>query len=766
MRKDGFCDRGRAGFIGVVCVHRSLSRLRVRVCAWEVDTGGASKSARRRQSATTTTMRAASLSASASASAAYTARRRRRSCRAYASTSQPTTRRVALVVMDDDDDDDDDDDATFAHPEIVAAAIRTLPDVQCDVLASTSSSSSSYDARIVVTRRRRAEDEEFAPQFTVSVLATSRSKKHPCVALEPVTSSETLASSRAFNDGVRLCAERAFLEEADVYADDDYATYAGVLEPCRTTTNDDDDDDDDVIDLVHNIDDDDDDDDNDATTTTTTTTTRDRHRIRLTRLDPRLTRLALERLLLSGAKCGLPIELVIEHVVRNSMHRSGVSGMKKMSPPVTGGAAQAQEDKMKVYVVFGGSSSQRRQSCRSGRHVYLTLKRIPTIDVVAVVLSNNNTNTNNASSSQLADATAWRLSYASALDPDQWDAPRAPDAGRFAPSKRVRADLEKYGWVKPSELSSCQDTMMHHHNEQRSTRFGALLAVASREGAIIFNAAHGGAGEDGALQQLCVSSGVAYTGSSPLASRVCMDKAATAKALAQRPVHGATCLPKRVVPASALVSKASDERGWGGRERVEGAKRLWLDIVSSFSGGGAGGAAPGAPGDTNTMTTTTTTLVVKPIAEGASRGVRRLMDERELLAYAEDIAKNQASPLPYAYVFEPFFDASRAPWMECSFTLMGALGDLRVVGQSTIDARAKERARAVGHALGVEGCAVLDAFVNTDTGELIVIEMNTVPDMTSPDSTAFTHARNADPPIDAETLCTRALSLALVRRFR
>jgi hypothetical protein len=41
-----------------------------------------------------------------------------------------------------------------------------------------------------------------------------------------------------------------------------------------------------------------------------------------------------------------------------------------------------------------------------------------------------------------------------------------------------------------------------------------------------------------------------------------------------------------------------------------------------------------------------------------------------------------------------------------------------------------------------------------------------VPDMTSPDSTAFAHARNADPPIDAETLCTRALSLALVRRFR
>jgi len=39
MRKDGFCDRGRAGFIGFVGVHRSLSRLRVRVRAWEVHTG-------------------------------------------------------------------------------------------------------------------------------------------------------------------------------------------------------------------------------------------------------------------------------------------------------------------------------------------------------------------------------------------------------------------------------------------------------------------------------------------------------------------------------------------------------------------------------------------------------------------------------------------------------------------------------------------------------------------------------------------------------
>ena len=78
----------------------------------------------------------------------------------------------------------------------------------------------------------------------------------------------------------------------------------------------------------------------------------------------------------------------------------------------------------------------------------------------------------------------------------------------------------------------------------------------------------------------------------------------------------------------------------------------------------------------------------------------------------------------------------------------------------------RERARRVGDALQVEGYAKVNAFANLDNGEMIVIDVDTVPNMSSPSAPLFEQALAEDSPVDAETFCARALSLALVRRFR
>jgi D-alanine-D-alanine ligase-like ATP-grasp enzyme len=58
------------------------------------------------------------------------------------------------------------------------------------------------------------------------------------------------------------------------------------------------------------------------------------------------------------------------------------------------------------------------------------------------------------------------------------------------------------------------------------------IMEAKQKNAVVFIAVHGGIGEDGTLQSLLQASKVPFTGSGSKASRLCMDKVATAAAIA------------------------------------------------------------------------------------------------------------------------------------------------------------------------------------------------------------------------------------------
>jgi type II secretory pathway component PulK len=99
---------------------------------------------------------------------------------------------------------------------------------------------------------------------------------------------------------------------------------------------------------------------------------------------------------------------------------------------------------------------------------------------------------------------------------------------------------------------------------------------------------------------------------------------------------------------------------------------------------------------------------------------------------------------------------------ETRFEMDGA----ETVLSARVSSDVRDRARRVADALQIEGFAAIDAFVNVDNGEMIVVDVDTVPPMTSASAAVFEQALAEDPPVDAETFCTRALSFALVRRFR
>ena len=708
--------------------------------------------------------------------------------------------RKTIAVFPSDGDSRAGTDA-LAHATTMAACVNARVGARCEAVVVARGDDGAWadcalattgDARAGRARAAaRATSDDFDDgdgdegaagfDFYVTTLSTTRSRKRPCVALDVES---TTRYPRLVAAAIRARAEAAF---ADAAGSRDFDVRGGRLVSCAAS-------DEgavayDGVEEDEDDDDEDEDEDEDEAATSTSAPATSFVRVELSDSPVSGTARAWSKMFVHAAAVGLSMESVIEHLVKNATSREA-STRKIVAAPAPASASTSSAS-MRVYVLFGGAASggDRLSSCYAGRNLYLTLRNIPTIDVTPVLLMPPAANSNG-----LVDAPAWRLPYAFAVNPAQWSSadvpPRMPDLGRFATARRVRAELEKYLWISPPR----DDAALAFDATPRVSRLGALLSLAASEGAIVFNA--GVVGEpDGSLQQLCVSSGAAYTGCGPLASRVCADKAATSKALGNMRDVGVGCLNKRFVPTATLVSKATEESGWGGRARAESAKRLWLDVVGSL--GGASATARG--------------VIVKPVTKSSFGGVRRLMNDNDMLAYAESIAAAMASGqfpegtnlAARGYVFEPFFDAAEVSirgdgeivldpddgskrWIEIEIVVFGdkpgklhaftpsvrardgrsAIDKSKLVLSERVVGLVRERARRVGDALQVEGYAKVNAFANLDNGEMIVIDVDTVPNMSSPSAPLFEQALAEDSPVDAETFCARALSLALVRRFR
>ena len=721
--------------------------------------------------------------------------RRRARCAATTSDGRKT-----IAVFPSDGDSRAGTDA-LAHATTMAACVNARVGARCEAVVVARGDDGAWaDCALATTGDARAGRARAAARatsrdfddgdgdegaagfdFYVTTLSTTRSRKRPCVALDVES---TTRYPRLVAAAIRARAEAAF---ADAAGSRDFDVRGGRLVSCAAS-------DEgavayDGVEEDEDEDDDDEDEDEDEAATSTSAPATSFVRVELSDSPVSGTARAWSKMFVHAAAVGLSMESVIEHLVKNATSREA-STRKIVAAPAPASASTSSAS-MRVYVLFGGAASggDRLSSCYAGRNLYLTLRNIPTIDVTPVLLMPPAANSNG-----LVDAPAWRLPYAFAVNPAQWSSadvpPRMPDLGRFATARRVRAELEKYLWISPPR----DDAALAFDATPRVSRLGALLSLAASEGAIVFNA--GVVGEpDGSLQQLCVSSGAAYTGCGPLASRVCADKAATSKALANMRDVGVGCLNKRFVPTATLVSKATEESGWGGRARAESAKRLWLDVVGSL--GGASATARG--------------VIVKPVTKSSFGGVRRLMNDNDMLAYAESIAAAMASGqfpegtnlAARGYVFEPFFDAAEVSirgdgeivldpddgskrWIEIEIVVFGdkpgklhaftpsvrardgrsAIDKSKLVLSERVVGLVRERARRVGDALQVEGYAKVNAFANLDNGEMIVIDVDTVPNMSSPSAPLFEQALAEDSPVDAETFCARALSLALVRIFR
>jgi D-alanine-D-alanine ligase-like ATP-grasp enzyme len=405
-----------------------------------------------------------------------------------------------------------------------------------------------------------------------------------------------------------------------------------------------------------------------------------------------------------------------------------------------------------VHVLFGGQTSERQVSLMSGTNVWLKLRRSEKYEPHPFLWD--------------LRGNVWRLPYALTLNHTVEEI-TANCQRAAADEKRLHALVSK---VKTALALEPDEVSEPFFLPEKMT-----LSQFIRQSPFVFIGLHGGAGEDGTIQNLLTKARVPFNGSGPAASKLCMDKWATNERIRKLAITGITTIPERSVAPVDLLRLSSKEL-----------QQYWSELRSEL----------GAK-----------TIIAKPRADGCSSGVVRLSSAAELRLYAQLAQKNPGfipersfahqqgiieMPLhPIHHVLLGAFietdtlrvkgnqlkHVRKTDWLEVTVGVTGPAKHLQSMSpsitvaegavlsveekfqggtginitpppQPVVSPSATTRVHGLitklANAIGLSGYARIDCFMHRKTGELMVIEINTLPGLTG--STVLFHQALAEKP--------------------
>lgn len=430
------------------------------------------------------------------------------------------------------------------------------------------------------------------------------------------------------------------------------------------------------------------------------------------------------------ARVGFSHRDLLYYVVKHAADRYGISMPPKKEPTL--------KKRKPVNVLFGGVTSERQVSVMSGTNAWLKLRRSEKYDPKPYFLD--------------LKENVWEVPYALTLNHTAEEimencekAEEGEKRLQFLEEKvRLRLALREGEATEPFFIPR----KMSLQKFIEDSRF-VLLGL------------HGGIGENGTLQRMLTKAGVKFNGPGAEASAVCMDKAETGRKLAGLEKQGVFVAAKK----TALVS---DFKDFTAKDFENYFVKLQKSLASK-------------------------TLIVKPQDEGCSSGIVRLFTAKDLQNYIHFVAKgahqippgsfkNQKDPIEMPLekmkhlLFEKFIEvdtvrvkANRLKWRRkkgwvevtigiiqdgknlhaLSPSLTVAEGEVLSVEEKfqggtgvnmtpppeqyvkpAVLARVKKSAEKVAEVLNIEGYCRMDAFIHIDTGDIILIEVNTLPALT------------------------------------
>lgn len=468
-----------------------------------------------------------------------------------------------------------------------------------------------------------------------------------------------------------------------------------------------------------------------------------------------------------AARIGLTHRDVLLHVVGSSSSRQNIdlrsrkANREKQSrildlDVLSTGLAMTEASKKPVAVLMGGTTSERQVSLMSGKNVWLKLLRSHEYVPVPYVLEN--------------DTTAWKVPYQVLLNHTVEEV--------LEGAKTFGKDEERYSrYERRARVDLGIEESVNQEIFGKSTPVPLKQLIDQYQ--FVFIALHGGFGEDGRLQKLLEDKKVLFNGPDSRFCRLAMTKSATIEAINHLQLEGVSGATGVIVTKEELAELGVD--------------KIWLKLKHELNNA---------------------SIIVKPDGDGCSSGVVRLYSASELKTYIDYLKKGAAripkgafkahsdfvelpTNFPNVFRFEKFIESDNvritagglkytriSGWVEVTVGVMSDKKGLRVFNpsltvaegevlsveekfqggtgvnltpppESIIKAKTlalvKQRIQALSEKLGLNGYSRIDAFINVTTGEVCVLEINTLPALT-PSTVLFQQGLAENPAIEPRKL--------------
>ncbi|KAH9736821.1 d-alanine-d-alanine ligase family [Citrus sinensis] len=446
-------------------------------------------------------------------------------------------------------------------------------------------------------------------------------------------------------------------------------------------------------------------------------------------------------------------------------------------------ALNKREGIREVFVIFGGDTSERQVSLMSGTNVWLNLQAFNDIEVTPCLLASSIDCSSgmdaNITDPDSSSRVVWSLPYSLVL--------------RHTTEEVLAACIEA---IEPDRAAFT--------SHLRNQVVNDLVEV------------HGGIGEDGTLQSLLEAEGVPYTGPGVMASKTCMDKVATSLALNHLADLGVLTINKDVrrkedllktpivdiwheltskLQCKTLCVKPARDGCSTGVARLCCAEDLTVYVKAleecllrippnSFSRAHGMIEMPNPPPEILIFEPFVETDEILFSSQSTNKNADRLMwkgNSRWVEITVGVIGKcgSMHSLMPSVTVKEsgdilsleekfqgassllPFFDN------DTHGISLGGTGinltppPASIMSTEALD-KCKQRIELIANALQLEGFSRIDAFVNVDNGEVLIIEVNTVPGMT-PSTVLIHQALSEQPPMYPHQFFRKVLDLGSER---
>ena len=447
-----------------------------------------------------------------------------------------------------------------------------------------------------------------------------------------------------------------------------------------------------------------------------------------------------------ASRIGMTHSDVLLHIVERACARHGINVPKIIQKET--------QKRKRINIIMGGDNSEKQVSLMSGTNAWLKLRRSKKYRPQPYLLD--------------PKGNVWRLPYHLCLNHTVEEI--AENCENYQEAKLKLDEFEKRTRLR-------LDLLKAKNKEDFFEPKKLTLKKFFDDSEFVFIALHGGDGENGNFQNILTSKGVKFNGPDEKVSRLCMDKWDTARFIDALHMQGVTAIPGKIVETEMMFTfNDSDFR------------LFWTKVKKELGAN---------------------TLIIKPRADGCTTGVVHLYSSGNLKTYLKLIAEKapfipkqtfegqtniiEMPPVPLSeLLFEKFIETDvlrvkanklkhqrKTGWIEITVGVLEITGKIKSLNPSitvvegevltveekfqggtgvnitpppsnimkpTILEKVRKRIEELAKKIGIHGYSRIDAFVNLHSGDLLIIEINTLPGLTP--STVFYHQGLAQiPPI-------------------